>query len=592
MSEALPAPPSRAVLPLLVGTLLLAAALRTAAPGVTYFNIHAARDCHRTLEVISGENFRTHGPELRFGGQTPGWLLYPLMAPPLLVSRHPAGVTLWIGLLATAGVWFTYLIGRDFGGGPRAGLLAALLAAVQVPVILSLRYIWNPCFLPFLTPVVLWCLLQVCVARRAGHFAWLALAWCASASVHFSSYLLLLPILAAFALTRPRVPRAQAITALAIAGVTFGPYALREIRDGFDDLRQIVTSDQSRVQVDDVRPAGERWRLNPNMPIVAAHHVRIPVPQGPFALRESGESQDFTVFDPFYAELDEQAAAPWAIRAVAWLSQVWVPLLLAGTVMLARAGWRHRRGGEEPATRLAAARLIWVLWLALPALVLLFFNFYRAQGTDPRGSVVSFRYFYLLAPAQFLILGWLLDRALARAGRAARWGLIALLGLYALGCAHLVAQFLLTARRTGVVFWHCGWPGRDIYTLGLKSRLVDWLVDEQRLAPADVERRLSGNGIFLTDWWMEDEIDYLLRTHPRIQANAPDPRAPLIRLWPERQPLPGAFPEGHGLASGEVVIEGERAFGPIHATLYRLRDPAAPPPAFNMANRWERMNFD
>lgn len=575
--------------------LVLAAALRVAYPDVAYFNIHTARDCYRTIEMISGHDFRTHGPELRFGGQTPGWLLYPLMAPPLIVSHNPIGLTIWIGLLATIGVWVTYLIGRDFAGGHRAGLIAALLSAVQVPILLSLRYQWNPCFLAFLTPLFLWTLLQVCVAKRPWFFPALVLVWCAGASVHFSTHLLLIPTIAAFIIARPRLPWKTIIVALGIIGVTFGPYVLREIRDRGEDLRQIITSDQTKVEVDDVRAPGERWRINFNMPIVAANHLRTPVPEGPIAFTESNVTTDFTHFVRFYDQLDEEGTAPWLVRAATWLSQIW-PLWLVVAIIVGVVALRRKKRAKATEADVSRDRglLITLLWLLLPAGVLLFFNFYRTPGSS---GVVSFRYFYVFAPAQFLLLGWVLDHTMARsaAWKIALW---ALLLVHAAGSAWVMGEFLTISHRTGVVFVHNGYPERHIYTISLKNRLVDYLVDDLHLAAEDVDWRLSGYWIFLNQWWTEDEIDYLLKTHPRIQENEPNPDAPLIRLhtphlrmYDPTGTLHTDFEQMTGLVEDEIEIVSHEYIGKIGVLQYRLRDPNATPPPFNMANRWEHMGY-
>lgn len=596
---------SRTALLAIGAVLLVAAVLRLAFPDLVYFNIHVARDCERTLAFFHGENFRTHGAELRFGGQTPGWLLYPLMAPPLLLMKDPVSLSLWIGLLATIGVWVTYLIGRDFLGGHRVGLLAALLAAVQIPIVLSLRYLWNPTFLPFLTPVMLYFLLQVCAARRPGFFPWLVLAWCTGASVHFSTHLLLIPAIVIFVFTRPRIPWHWLLAGIAIVGATFGPYVLRELRDRGEDVRQIVTSDQVKVQVEDVRPPAERWRFNFNMPIVAAHHVRIPVPEGPVAFRESTLTQDFSHFARMCDQLDEETTLPSLVRATAWASQIWVVLLILALVW----GIAHlaRRSGATPlwrpesvAARADAGLFAVLLWAVLPTMVLAFFNYYQSQSPDPgaRSGLFSFRYLYILGPAQFLLLGWLLDRVFAwkpsAAWRGTLWGLLA---LYTLGCVWVMTAFFDVGRSTGSAFVHCGFPERHIYTLGVKRRLVDHLVDDLGLTPAGVERRLSGHWIFLEQWWLEDEIDYLLKIHSRIQENPPDDTAPLIRLYANQlamreSPDQTEFEVRTGLREDEIEILSDEEFeAGIHILQYRFLDPGREPPRFNMANRWEYMPY-
>ena len=126
--------------------LLLAAALRMGAPGISEFKLDEARLSLLALNMARGHEFPLLGIGSSVGIPNMPVSVW-LFALPYLFSSDPTVATLYVGLLNVAAVALTWWLARRYFG-PRAALIAALLYAVSPWGVIYSRKIWAQNLLP------------------------------------------------------------------------------------------------------------------------------------------------------------------------------------------------------------------------------------------------------------------------------------------------------------------------------------------------------------------------------------------------------------------------------------------------------------
>lgn len=151
-----------------------------------------------------------------------------LYLPAVALTRSPLGPVVFTIALNTLGVWFTFLAGRAVGG-PRVGLIAALLVSVNPWVIEYSRLTWVQGLLPFFAPAIAWALWTALAGAPPRPGRRLGLAWALltlAAQTYLLAFALVVPFAAALAGCVQRVARdrrlrrACAFGALVFAGAT------------------------------------------------------------------------------------------------------------------------------------------------------------------------------------------------------------------------------------------------------------------------------------------------------------------------------------------------------------------------------------
>ena len=189
------------------------------------------------------------GPPTSIGTFHHGAVYYYLLAPAAIASgADPVAVTFWIALFGIAAVAAVWWLGR-LAGGPLAGALAGLLAAVSPAGIDESTFIWNPNLIPLAAALAFAGVLR---ARQTGGNRWWLLAATGAMvtmQCHVLGVVILPPIALAWAVEVRRRRRSRAplrsllwtgAAALAILAVGYVPLAIHELQTGFTETRAIL----------------------------------------------------------------------------------------------------------------------------------------------------------------------------------------------------------------------------------------------------------------------------------------------------------------------------------------------------------------
>lgn len=558
---------------LLALTVIGGTLLRLDSPGAGYFNMHAARDCFRALEMIHGESFPLSGPEMFYGGRTPGWFYYLLLSVPLAFSPSPLGVTVWAALLMGVALLLCHLTCRRYLG-PATGLAATALFAASPISVSMMRYMWNPIFLPpFNVAALLTLLLWRVEGRRWALGVFLIVVGLAF-QIHFSAYVYLVPLLAFAPWRRGRRPGWDVLLVAAVAlAPFFWPHVAHEMQIGGDTFTARVAA--TAAEPDRMFTAAP----NPTALPQALQHIRVD-------LHEQTEPWRHQHFVHFMDTLEERHPR-WLVfaNAVELLSVLLVPFFVIGAVALALVALgRPRRAAarlEELFAQPAAARpLAWALWtwLGVSFAVLLFVGHVEDGVRLP----IPARYFIIWYPLQFIVIALgmktvrLIDlrRLRARGSDPAvaapvwRQGfgpvLTAAIAVLALCQAGLALLFLRVSAASGATFYFSGQESRPCFNVGDKMAVADLLVNRHGLNLRAFRERFTTAGIY-RDLHNEEFIDYELRCQPRFLTQ-PDPPPGLRfhlsdRLSPLRLPV------------DKIHIESIDGVGELRVITYRVTDP-------------------
>ena len=236
---------------LVVLALVLLAAL-TRLPGLDERGRWDADQGHDMLvlrALVTGGEIPLLGPPTSIGTFHHGAVYYYLLAPAAIASgADPIAVTGWIALFGIAAVAAVWWLGR-LAGGPLAGALAGLLAAVSPAGIDESTFIWNPNLIPLAAALAFGGVLR---ARQTGHNRWWLLAATGAMvtmQCHVLGVVVLPPIALAWAAEVRRWRRAGAplgsllwtgAAALAILAAGYIPLAIHEMQTGFTETRAIL----------------------------------------------------------------------------------------------------------------------------------------------------------------------------------------------------------------------------------------------------------------------------------------------------------------------------------------------------------------
>jgi 4-amino-4-deoxy-L-arabinose transferase-like glycosyltransferase len=240
--------------------LLLAAALRLGAPGISEFKRDEANMMARALDLARGRDLPLLGLSSSVNVPNPPISVY-LFAVPFVFSDSPLPATLYVGVLNVLAVLLTWALARRYLGA-RAALIAALLYAVSPWGAIYARKLWAQDLLPpFVVLTVFTALLGYAENRRWARIAhWPTLAL--TAQIHYAAASLIPLSFLTLALWPRRIRRREWLAAWLLAALTLLPAAIGAYRDGWlspDAWRERVQTDPDHRRVVSRRALDLAW---------------------------------------------------------------------------------------------------------------------------------------------------------------------------------------------------------------------------------------------------------------------------------------------------------------------------------------------
>ena len=358
--------------------LLAAAVARLGWPGLTEFKADEARLLALSLEMANGG-----GLALRGISSSVGFPNFPmsvwLYAIPSLLTSHPYAATLFTGVLSTLAVWGCYWLVQRYWG-TRAGLLVALLLALNPWAILYSRKIWAQNLLPLF--VVGWAISGV-LAFVEGRRRWLwlhLLLLAVAVEIHLAAVALVLPTAVYLIYFRRRIHWQDVVIGGALGLLTAVPFLIYLWQSGVGSGALGVGRD--------VASSGEEG-------LVALHYMWL-LATG----REIYSLAGPEAFPTFVTKIPD----------VGSIHLLWTIFLLLGLVALVKPIRERETTASGGATPRSEVSLMLLLWLLLPPL---FFVFWRR-------SPIFTHYFISQLPVLAMVMGigvgWLLKKSWVQAG--------------------------------------------------------------------------------------------------------------------------------------------------------------------------------
>ena len=182
------------------------------------------------------------GPLVSDGGAYwPGGGTFLLLAAPLTFHPSPYAAMVWVVLLNTAGYALLHATVRRVRGRRVALVFLVVLVFSPWTVFYSDR-VWNiNLLMPFLA-LALWALVDVVERRRSPRITWLALALFVMAQLHLSVGVLAVVFVVTLALHRARIRWGRAALGVVLGIVTYLPYIVRELANGFSNTRGLLSA--------------------------------------------------------------------------------------------------------------------------------------------------------------------------------------------------------------------------------------------------------------------------------------------------------------------------------------------------------------
>jgi len=207
----------------------------------SFFNFWTDRDMVRSEMLL--KEFQWMGAELSYGSaaRVPGGFLHYLWVLPTLVSKDPDLSYKFCVLLGMLSLIPFYLAMRGSFGS--AAAITSTIVLMASPVLFgTLTRLWNPSFqAPFIILTFAF-LTRLLAERHTASFKWLVAALVLGMQMHLSTYLLVVCVALALAITRTRIPLREVAWSLVVALALLAPYLVGEASTGWDNLRQMLGS--------------------------------------------------------------------------------------------------------------------------------------------------------------------------------------------------------------------------------------------------------------------------------------------------------------------------------------------------------------
>ena len=413
----------------LVLILVLGAALRMGAPGISEFKRDEANMMARALDLARGRDLPLLGLSSSVNVPNPPISVY-LFAFPFLFSDSPLPATLYVGALNVLAVALTWALARRYLGA-RAALIAALLYAASPWGAIYARKLWAQDLLPpFAVLAVFTALLGYAENKRWAritHWPLLAL----TVQIHYAAASLIPLSLLTLVLWPRRIRRRELLAGLLLAALTTLPAAVGAYRDGWlsaDAWRERVQTDPEHQRVVSSRALDLAW-----LTVAGTDIHSLAGPEQFRAYRDAVPDADLLfALIPLTATV---TAAWWLGRASGLRREKWLFRIADCGLRIANLIFGTRqsevRNLHLPAKALPGSipaeeerggiQIVLVTWLIVPVLL------FTWEWTEVVGH-----YFIPLMPAAYLLAGAGADALIAairplRLRRALGLGLTALL---------------------------------------------------------------------------------------------------------------------------------------------------------------------
>ena len=314
------------------------------------------------------------GPALSTGGHA-GPVFYYILTVPFLISGNPVVASTFIALLNVVGVALTFKFVREFFG-VRVALMTTALEAVSPFAILFSRKIWNPDLIFPFTVILFYCLYSFVIGGKPRYLVPALVAYAILLQIHPITLFLAPVILLFLWKSRSRIQPKFLLLGLALSLVLFAPFLYGELGSGFSEAGSFAST------------LKDFSFSNINPTVLSLISADTSGTGFGYILGSSASSFYGSIFnlnDYFVVEN--------------------VCLSLGFALVLVRA-WRNPFGENLRYSILLA-------WIAMPSLVLLFFN--PTFGLYTHHLVMFF-------PANFLMVALLFDYAMTRRNGAVIFG--------------------------------------------------------------------------------------------------------------------------------------------------------------------------
>lgn len=345
--------------------LVISAWVRLVGVDLGWFMVDQARDVSEALRIAQGQHFPLVGP-IAQGLYALGPLYYYLVALPFWFRPEPEAAVFFLALLNLSTVYLAYRLGREFFSST-VGVVAAALYGVFPMAVISSKALWNPGFVPFFSAAFFYALFHFLVRGKAWGLPLALVALACLLQVHLSGLALVVLFLVVMLLFRPPIPWRAALIGVGLVVGLFASYLVFEAGRGFQAFPDVLRFFQTQGSVVVHEPWIQMaWRAIRAPFVIPAHMAK-----------------GFLSSPP-----------PTYVRP---FQEIELTLFVAGGVwLLATSLLRWRRTGSFP-----KAEGLLLLWIAVPLLTL-----------THKKQLLLWYYFDLLYPAQFLVIGLLVDGVL------------------------------------------------------------------------------------------------------------------------------------------------------------------------------------
>lgn len=207
------------------------------------FTYDQARDATYIKRIIVDHDLTLIGPQSSLAGIYLGPAYYYLMALPLWLFRlNPVGIDVVTALGGVAAVYFLFKLLKPLGFWP--ALMASLAYSVSPLVVELSRRAWNPNLIPLLVIISVSLLGRIFQTNKIKVLPWLALDLGIALQLHYSSALLIPPLLILFWIYRKKIvwERKYLLVAGLLFLFSFLPLIVFNWRHDWVMVRSLLTS--------------------------------------------------------------------------------------------------------------------------------------------------------------------------------------------------------------------------------------------------------------------------------------------------------------------------------------------------------------
>jgi Dolichyl-phosphate-mannose-protein mannosyltransferase len=347
---------------------LIAAYLRLASLNLAEFKSDEAGTSIVLKALVQQAKVPLVGPPLTTGGNA-GPVYYYILAIPFLISTNPMVASAFVAVLNIVGVAFTFKFAREFFN-ERIALIATALDAVSPFAVLFSRKIWNPDLIFPFTVMLFYCLYAFVIKGKPKYLVPILVLYAVILQIHPITLFLAPVILLFLAKFRSRIRLRYLFVGVALFVLLFAPFVYGEVTNGFRDVGSFASTFKD----------------------FQFHDVNVSV-FGLLSADTSGTGFDYIL----------GSSAPSFFSSILHADYYFIVenicLYLGFALVLVRAS-------REPFGENARYSIL-LAWIAIPTLILLFFN--PTFGLYTHDLVMLF-------PANFLMVAVLFDYAMTRKG--------------------------------------------------------------------------------------------------------------------------------------------------------------------------------